>query len=81
MTLYRATYLRGDSPRGVTFAAETLEEALDFSCFWEAFARVDVLTLKAVPVSSQPLAGVLTRPLPLVLPDDEASEEALRSVR
>lgn len=48
MTLYRACYIRDGLPRGISFAAETNEEADDFVRFIEAVCRVDVLTLKAI---------------------------------
>lgn len=48
MTLYRATYVRGGMLVGVSFSAETNEEADCFVAFWERTCKVEVLTVKAV---------------------------------
>ena len=48
MTLFRACYVRDGFPRGVTFSAADLVEALWFSDFWEKITKCPVLTLKQV---------------------------------
>ena len=48
MTLYRATYCRDGQARGVSFSAETNEEADSFVAFWERICNVEVLTVKAI---------------------------------
>jgi len=46
--LFRITYIRGDKPRGVTFAGADLVEALEFCDIWESVTGCPVLTLKPV---------------------------------
>jgi len=46
--LYRATYYRNGLARGVTFAADSNDDADDFVRFWESFAKVEVLTVKCL---------------------------------
>ena len=46
--LYRVTYVRNGSPRGVTFAGADLVEALHFADLWEYVTKCAVLTIKQV---------------------------------
>lgn len=46
--LYRITYVRNGSPRGVTFAGADLVEALQFADLWSYMTRCIVLTIKPV---------------------------------
>jgi hypothetical protein len=46
--LYRITYVRNGSPRGVTFAGADLVEALEFCDIWESVTGCPILTLKQV---------------------------------
>jgi hypothetical protein len=48
MMLFRITYIRGDKPRGVTFAGADLVEALEFCSIWESVTRCPILTLKTI---------------------------------
>ncbi len=46
--LWRLSYLRGTRPSGVTFAADDLCEAMEFSDLWCVLARVRDVTLTAL---------------------------------
>lgn len=46
--LYRACYAREGKAVGVTFHAETNEDADLFVEFWEGLAKVEVLTVKCL---------------------------------
>lgn len=46
--IYRATYARNGRALGVTFAADSNEEADSFVTLWESCAKVEVLTLKCL---------------------------------
>jgi hypothetical protein len=48
MMLYRVTYIRDGSARGVTFAGADLVEALEFCSIWESVTGCPILTLKPV---------------------------------
>lgn len=46
--LYRITYIRNGSPRGVTFSGADFVEALQFVDLWQYMTRCIVLTIKPV---------------------------------
>ena len=46
--LYRACYARDGKALGVTFHAETNDEADSFVALWESCAKVEVLTVKCL---------------------------------
>lgn len=48
MMLYRITYVRNGSPRGVTFSGADIVEALRFVDLWEYVTKCSVLTIKPV---------------------------------
>jgi len=48
MMLYRITYIRNGSPRGVTFHGADFVEALQFADLWQHMTQCPVLTIKPV---------------------------------
>lgn len=46
--LFRITYIRNGSPRGVTFHGADFVEALQFADLWQYMTRCPVLTIKPV---------------------------------
>jgi len=53
-TLYRAIYLREGLPRGVTYPAKDMVEALSFAENWEARTKLPVLTIRSLGESIHP---------------------------
>lgn len=62
--LYRQTYLRGGSPRSITFSAADAVSAAEFSELWEHLSGCPVLTLKPIGRSKIPEHPWTRRKLP-----------------
>jgi len=53
-TLFRACYLRDGLPRGVTFPAKDIIEAMEFADNWESRTKLPILTIKMLGGSINP---------------------------